>query len=231
MSNTYCSFPKKVAWELRNIFIFEPSIFPELEIKDYEQYHRDLCHVDYLSKLRLDLISDWIVPNSSVLNVCCGEGWVDKELVKRKNVMPYGIDISETAIKKYKEKGFSAKVVDVEKEAINVFERKFDYVLLMEALEHLKNPQKVLLESCKVATKGVIVTMPNSAYVQWRFQMFRGYSPRQSITHLHYWGINDFELFLHEMGLKVLDMRTECGRVLSHLKNFWAYQQCWLIKP
>ena len=40
--------------------------------------------------------------------------------------------------------------------------QRFDYVLFIEVLEHLKYPQKSLLEACKIANEGVIVTLPNS---------------------------------------------------------------------
>jgi len=67
--------------------------------------------------------------------------------------------------------------------------------------------------------------------------MLRGYFPRQSFMHLHFWSIKDFYIFLRQLGLKPLDLKTELstkgfiGLLLSCLKNLLVYQQCWLIAP
>jgi len=81
------------------------------------------------------------------------------------------------------------------------------------------------------------MTIPNSGYVKWRAQMLRGYFPRQSFTHLHFWSIADFRLFLKSLGLDFADFKTELDYYglnvfpCNRLKNFLAYQQAWLIKP
>jgi hypothetical protein len=109
--------------------------------------------------------------------------------------------------------------------------------LFIEVLEHLKYPHKVLIEACKHAKKGVVVSLPNTGYIYWRLQMLRGYSPRQSFTHLHFWSINDFYIFLKQLHLKPLALKTDLpdkgikGKICEILKNLLAYQQMWLIAP
>jgi methionine biosynthesis protein MetW len=183
------------------------------------------------------LISDWIEHGSSILDAGCGEGFIMEFLHKNKNCKCFGIDISSKVIKKIHLKGFSGVVRDLDSEGLGLSETSYDYILLIEVLEHLKYPHKVLVEACKHVKKGVIVTLPNTGYIYWRLQLLRGYFPRQSFTHLHFWTINDFKIFLETLGLRPIALKTELpekgiiGLTCNALKNILAYQQCWLIAP
>ena len=57
--------------------------------------------------MRLDyrVIADWIRPESSVLDLGCGDGELLSILVKEKHVRANGIEIDEQAIYKCVEKG------------------------------------------------------------------------------------------------------------------------------
>lgn len=51
-----------------------------------------------LSILRASLISEWIKPGSSILDVGCGEGFLMEYLLRKKNCKVYGVDVSRKAI-------------------------------------------------------------------------------------------------------------------------------------
>lgn len=211
--------------------------FKEL-VANYEEYHKKKTHISGLSQVRANLISQWIQPGSSILDVGCGQGFIMEFLSKTKNCKVYGIDTSEKAIEAIRLKGFQGVVRDVDREGLKIPEgQKYDYILFVEVLEHLKYPHRVLIEACKHAKKGVIVTLPNTGYIYWRLQLLRGYFPRQSFTHLHFWTINDFYIFLRQLGLKPLALKTDLpdrgvkGFICNRLKNLLAYQQCWLVAP
>lgn len=223
------SIAKKFLLELTYSTKIDPSVFPELNIYDYEEYHESgavgAC------PLRVKLISNWIEPDSTVLDVGCGEGINAGEIAKLKKVQVYGIDVSAKAMSKFVSKGFQGEVKDIDNEGLDL-KSTYDYILFVEVLEHLKWPHRVLIEACEHARRGVIVTLPNSGYLRWRLQMLRGYCPRQSFTHLHFWSINDFSFFLRALGLQALDFKTDLtGRINFVLRNLFAFQQCWLIAP
>jgi len=208
------------------------EIFP-----DYEVYHKT-SHVSALTELRARLISEWIETGSSILDVGCGEGFMMEFLSRSKNCKVFGIDVSSKAIEKLRSRGFQGIVRDVDEEGLGLSkDESYDYILLIEVLEHLKYPHKVLVEACSCAKKGVIVTLPNSGYIYWRLQLLRGYFPRQSFTHLHFWTINDFKMFLKTLNLRPLALKTDLpergimGFICKTLENLLAYQQCWLIAP
>jgi len=214
----------------------EDLYFKEL-FSDYEEYHAT-SKISTLSILRANLISDWIKPYSSILDVGCGEGFFMEFLSRTKNCKVYGMDVSKKAIEIVRSKGFKGIVRDIDENGLGLSENeKYDYILFVEVLEHLKYPHKVLIEACKHVKEGVIVTLPNTGYIYWRLQMLRGYFPRQSFTHLHFWSINDFYIFLRQLHLKPLALKTNLptkgvrGLIARHFKNLLAYQQCWLIAP
>ena len=212
---------------------------PFLEVfTDYEEYHQ-ISHVSPLAILRAKLISEWIEPKSTILDVGCGEGFIMEYLHRTKSCECFGIDISHKAIEKVRSKGFNAVVRDVDLKGLGLSENEiYDYILFVEVLEHLKYPHKVLLQACRHIRKGVIVTIPNTGFIKWRLQLLRGYFPRQSFTHLHFWTIRDFELFLKSLGLRPIALKTELDllqgikrKIANRFRNLLAYQQCWLIAP
>jgi len=197
--------------------------------QNYEEYHVD-PKISLLTLLRTELTKDWIKPNSTVLDIGCGEGFTMEFLSKSKKCEVAGIDISQTAIQKARLKGLKAKVRDIDQGLGLVNDEKYDYILFIEVLEHVKYPHNALEEACHHANIGVIVTIPNSGYLKWRLHILRGYFPRQTFTHLHFWTINDFHIFLRQIGLKPIDLKTDLdGTFLKPLRNLLAYQQCWLI--
>lgn len=67
--------------------------------------------------------------------------------------------------------------------------------------------------------------------------MLKGYFPRQSFTHLHFWTIRDFELFCRKLGIEILEFKTLLPKssveawFVKRFENLLAYQQCWLLGP
>lgn len=216
-----------------NALTLNPLIFPELEITDYDGYHEK--EHGYLE--RAHSVESWIEQGSTLLDVGCGSGLIAEYLAKKRNLQVYGLDVSKTAVKKCRNRGIEAYVQDLNVDPF--IEGEYDYVLLMEVLEHLIKPEKTLLSTVRAAKKGVIVTIPNAGFIKWRLHMLRGYFPRQSWTHLHFWSIRDFEAFLKKIGLKPIAFKTIIPNIKETLlkkaimknPNLWAWQQCWLIAP
>ena len=196
--------------------------------QDYEEYHKE---INTGKKIRAELIKGWVDENSTMLDVGIGDGLIAEYLMKELNVKMHGLDVSENACKKAKQKGISAEIRDINY-GLNLRDDEiYDYILLMEVIEHTVQPEKVVMDAVRHAKKGVIVTIPNSGYIKWRIQLLRGYSPRQSYTHLHFWSIKDFEIWCKLLNIKIKSFTTILPKYTSIFKNLLAWQQCWLLYP
>ena len=172
-------------------------------ISRFEQARR--TRVDY------ELIESLIEPNSTVLDVGCGDGELLANLTTDKNIKSEGIEFNQDLVLACVKRGLSIIQQDVEKGLKNYADKSFDYVILSQTVQTLKNPEKVFKELLRVGKK-VIVSFPNFAHWRCRMQLFfRGISPvtRQlplswhNSPNIHFLSIKDFDGFCKKLGVKV----------------------------
>jgi methionine biosynthesis protein MetW len=221
------NYAKRIYADFLNGFRDKKMAFPEI-FEDYDKYH-EVVNTGRL--LRAHLVEDWIDRDSSLLDVGIGDGVIGEYFSRKLNAKVCGLDISENACRKAKDKGIDSRVTNVNHGLHLRDEEIYDYVLLMEIIEHTVQPEKVVKDALKHARKGVIVTVPNSGYITWRIHLLRGYTPRQSYTHLHFWSIKDFEIWCASLNFSIKSFKTLLPHILSPLKNLFAWQQCWLLDP
>lgn len=89
---------------------------------------------------------------SKVLDVGANDGEFMKLLKEKRDCDVYGVDPSEVAVAKAKEKGIDVILGDAEH--LPFEDKSFDVVTLNEVLVHLLNPDKVLKEIRRVLKKG-----------------------------------------------------------------------------
>lgn len=130
---------------------------------------------------RLDFIkiSEWIEPNSKVLDLGCADGALLKYLQSEKMTAGYGIEITPENI----EKGIKNKVNIIQmnlEDGLSVFDNQFfDTVILSQTLQAMVNIEKIMDEMKRVA-KNIIVSFPNFGYWKNRFQILNGKMPKSS---------------------------------------------------
>jgi SAM-dependent methyltransferase len=116
--------------------------------------------------------------NPKILDIACGIGESGIVLKKKMSADVYGIDLSESAVKISKRKGVKAVVADIDKRwpHKNSF---FDLVLSSQTIEHLYNPDNLILESRRVLKKNgvLVVVTPNLACWINRVIFIFGYQP------------------------------------------------------
>ena len=106
--------------------------------------------------------------NSNVLDIGCYIGTFPYTLYKKgfKNV--YGIDVASDAIKHghlhYPE--IEEKLIECDDENIPFSDAEFDIVTMFNVVEHLKDPEKYLVEVYRVMKKGafLLIQTPNKPY-------------------------------------------------------------------
>ncbi len=123
------------------------------------------------SRKDLQIISEIIEPNTRVLDLGCGDGFLLNELIKRKKVSGLGIEISLEHIKKCLEHGLSVVQEDLNHGLKDFQDKSFDYVILSQTLEHISKPLHLLLEMVRVGKK-CIVSFDNTAFWRNRISFF-----------------------------------------------------------
>lgn len=124
------------------------------------------------------VILDLIKPQTTILDLGCGNGDLLYLLIKEKNARVQGIEIDEQAIYRCVAKGLNVFHGDVDSGLAEFNDKSFDYVVLNQSLQQILHVDKVLIDALRVGKK-VIVGFPNFAHYISRLQMFfQGRSPQ-----------------------------------------------------
>lgn len=140
-----------------------------------------------------------------VLDIGCGDGLLMSEISKLGATVS-GVDISEEGVKKCREKGFDALIVDVSTEKLPFEERSFDVVTMLDILEHVYSPEVLLKEALCVSKQYVIIGVPNFNSLPARLQVLFGKVSENNLPHKGhvYWFNYDVLMkLLNKNGLKV----------------------------
>ncbi len=144
------------------------------------------------------LIAKIIEPRSSVLDIGCGDGSLLAYLKETREVQPYGVELSSRACDLARRKGIPVLQADVAEDVIGLPDR-VDYIVLSELLEHLTNPETLLLRVRDRFTKRLLIDIPNTGALNDRLRLLFGRFPRQWVfhagEHVRFWTVTDF-LFL-----------------------------------
>lgn len=123
-----------------------------------------------------ELLTPYIKEGVSILDIGCYTA--DLLEVLPKVVDYYGIDTDEEALEIARERGAKVFRADLETQNIAVFNRKFDIIITSELLEHLKDPEKLLLQINDLLKENgvLLVSLPNECTIYHRFKAIIGQS-------------------------------------------------------
>ncbi len=185
-----------------------------------------------------EVILDLIKPQSTVLDLGCGNGDLLYLLIKEKNARAQGIEIDEQEIYKCVAKGLNVFHGDVDSGLTEFNDKSFDYVVLNQSLQQILHVDKVLIDALRVGKK-VVVGFPNFAHYKSRLQMFfqgrtpvTGALPYQwyETPNLHFLSISDFKKYCRLKDINI--ERSVCigqTRRIPFLPNLFAQTGIFLI--
>lgn len=117
-----------------------------------------------------NVITDWIEPEASVLELGCGNGELLSLIKERKNARAHGIEIDGGGVRECVRRGLDVLHEQADEALADYSDNAFDYVVFNDSLQRVVDrPEIVIREALRVGRK-VIVTVPNFAHVRSRFQ-------------------------------------------------------------
>jgi methionine biosynthesis protein MetW len=160
----------------------------------------------------LELIAELVPPGSRVLDLGCGGGELLAHLSAHRGCTGYGIEIADANVLQCVQRGVQVIQLNLEEGLALFDDRSFDVVLQLDTLQHLRNTERMLLETARVGRIG-IVSFPNFAHWPNRLAVARGRMPVTKILPYQWYDtpnirvgtFADFEALARRKGLRILD--------------------------
>ena len=175
-------------------------------------------------------IASWIRPDSSVLDLGCGDGLLLKYLKQTRNARGYGIDIADANVLACVKNGVNVIQSDLERGLAGFDAGSFDCVILSQTLQAVRHTEEIVLEMLRVGREA-IVSFPNFGRWDLRLQLALGKMPMSAelpyqwynTPNVHLFTIADFESFCLGHGISVLGRVTlHRGRAVRTFANFFG---------
>lgn len=161
----------------------------------------------------LQIIEQWIRPDSHVLDLGCGDGELLSYLRDHRGVHGYGLEIDPEKISACVRKGVNVIEQDLDKKLDNFEDKSFDTVVMTQSLQAMHYPDRVLEDMLRIGKEGIL-TFPNFAH--WRCRMYLGLRGEMPVSefmpytwyntpNIHFCTFRDFEDLCRERSIQILD--------------------------
>ena len=178
----------------------------------------------------LQLISDWIPRNATLLDLGCGDGTLLAHLKAHKQTAGYGLEINQDNLAACFEKGVNVLEQDLDGGLGNFQDHRFDYVVMTQALQAVLRPDQILNEMVRVGREAII-TFPNFGH--WKVRAYLGLKGRMPVSsalpyewyntpNIHLCTVQDFETHCRKHGIRILERQViNRNHRTSVLSKWW----------
>lgn len=169
-------------------------------------------------KPEFNLISEWILPNSRVLDLGCGDGTLLHHLKETRQTTGYGMEIDPEKNIVALSRGINVIQSNLNSNDICSYfdEDSFDFVIMTQALQVVSRPDLLIDEMLAVGKEGII-TFPNFGH--WRNLsrlLFQGRMPQNATlpnpwyntANIHLCTFSDFEDLCEEKDIAIVERKV-----------------------
>ncbi|MFP4427631.1 MAG: methionine biosynthesis protein MetW [Alkalispirochaetaceae bacterium] len=190
-------------------------------------------------RFNYDEIVALVEPGSSVLDLGCGTGELLLRLITERGCKGRGVDIEEEMIQQCIRRGISVFQGDLDEGLKDYPSDSYDYVILNETLQMIREPNLLLREMARVGRR-IIVNFPNFGYILNRVQLgLLGRMPENknipykwyNTPNIHFCTQRDFFALAEEVDLRVeKTIYLHRGkRIPPILPNLFATEVCCVL--
>ena len=165
-----------------------------------------------VSRSDFETIAQWIPSGAKVLDLGCGDGSLLRYLKDTRGAKAYGVEIADEKILASIQNGVNVIQTDLESGLSGFESHSFDFVVLSQTLQAMKNTEAIVREMLRVGRQA-IVTFPNFGYWRHRLQVIGGHMPVSSdlpyqwydTPNIHLCTLTDFEAFCATHDVRILE--------------------------
>jgi len=182
--------------------------------ENYDEYWEErkpvtLEKVGRCRRRRLAVIGQWIPPDSTILDVGCGDGITMQYLAQHASPKSLlGMDLSPKAVEFVRGLGLTAICGDLRDEEVRQKLGVHDHVIATEVVEHVAEAEALLRLLAGMARRSLVVSVPNTGYLTHRLRLLFGRFPVQwrifPGEHVRFWTLSDFRWTVRSLGLRIL---------------------------
>lgn len=159
-----------------------------------------------------ELIMRHIDRGSRVIDLGCGDGRLMQRLKQELGCDVLGIEVEHENIVSVIRRGLPAIEADLNEGLRDIPDGSFDFAVLSQTLQQVRNPRRLLMEMLRVARRGLVV-VPNFGHWRVRLEVLRrGRTPVTEALpwewyetpNVHFMSMRDFRDLMERLGLRVV---------------------------
>ncbi|MBE7185891.1 MAG: methionine biosynthesis protein MetW [Methylobacterium mesophilicum] len=167
--------------------------------------------VNSTPRVDLDVIAGFVPEKARVLDVGCGDGELLELLQAERQVDGRGIELSQRNVNLCVARGLSVIQGDADADLVFYGDKSFDFVILSQTLQAMRNPREVLEHLLRIGDR-VVVSIPNFGH--WRVRLSLLFRGRMPVTrhlpyswydtpNIHFCTIRDLKTLCDEVGARI----------------------------
>lgn len=176
------------------------------------------------------IIEKWIRPQSTILDLGCGDGALMEHLRETKQCSGYGVEINDQNVLACTRRGVNVIQQNLNNGLQLFANDSFETVIQLSTLQMIHGVETILSEIARVGHEA-IVSFPNFGYWDHRWQLFLGRMlVSESLPYEWYdtpnircATMNDFEALANKLGLELIDrISLHQGKPVNFMPNLFG---------